>query len=359
MAKLIKVKNQVGVYTYPGVNGKCYYINYRENGRLKVEKVGWDHEGYNAKLASAVRGERVRDIRHGKELGITRDITMDEAFKKYVQWAMNNRKKDVAGDLSRYNNHVKPYLGHFYLSNITVRDIEGLKGKWSNLALGSHNNMLILIRKIFNRMITLDYYSGTNPVTKVEKVKPNNQRLRFLNYDEANALLEVLEKIHPETHLMATIGIFTGLRLGEILELYGRNIDLDNNTIHVEEVKDSKEGRGRDVPINHILKGVLEAVDFEPNKKLFGSFNYRQFFKAVDELGLNEGVESDLKHKVTFHTLRHTFASWLAIQGESLLTIRDLLGHKNIQTTMRYAHLIKGKGKSVVDSLADSFLQAD
>jgi integrase len=286
------------------------------------------------------------------EVGVyTRDITMDDAFLAYVKWATENKKKSIKTDLSRYNYHVKPYIGHMYLSNITVRDLEGLKAKWSTLSPASNKSMIALIGKIINRMMLLDYYRGVNPVTGVKKIKVNNQRLRFLTYDEAGAILNLLKSIDHTQYVMAAIALFAGLRRGEVLALYGRDINLENNTIHVNE------GRGRDIPLNYILKDLFEAMPLKPEKRLFKNFSAWQFNRAVNELGLNDGVGRDLKHKVTFHTLRHTFASWLAIHGESLLNIRDFLGHKDIQMTMRYAHLIKSKGKSVVDSLADSFMK--
>ncbi len=64
----------------------------------------------------------------------------------------------------------------------------------------------------------------------------------------------------------------------------------------------------------------------------------KSFARAVDELGLNNGV-TDRRDRVVFHTLRHTFASWLVENGENLYTVKELLGHSTLQMTERYAHL--------------------
>ena len=74
----------------------------------------------------------------------------------------------------------------------------------------------------------------------------------------------------------------------------------------------------------------------------------------VDVLGFNKGVE-DPRQKVTFHTLRHSFASWLALQGERLLTIRELLGHKSFAMTLRYAHLVPDEKRKATLRLEQAF----
>jgi site-specific recombinase XerD len=69
----------------------------------------------------------------------------------------------------------------------------------------------------------------------------------------------------------------------------------------------------------------------------------------VDQLKLNDGIE-DPRQKVVFYTLRHTFASWLALQGETIQTIAELLGHRSLAMTQRYAHLTTDhKRQAVLD----------
>ena len=81
------------------------------------------------------------------------------------------------------------------------------------------------------------------------------------------------------------------------------------------------------------------------------------FENAVTELGFNKGVE-DQRQKVVFHTLRHTFGSWLAIQGTPILTIKELMGHKSLSMTERYAHLTPDVKKDATLALEAAFNQS-
>jgi site-specific recombinase XerD len=70
---------------------------------------------------------------------------------------------------------------------------------------------------------------------------------------------------------------------------------------------------------------------------------------------LNEGIE-DRRQMVSFHTLRHTFASWLAIQGTPILEIKELMGHNSLAMTERYAHLIPDQKRVSVARMEETFL---
>jgi site-specific recombinase XerD len=77
------------------------------------------------------------------------------------------------------------------------------------------------------------------------------------------------------------------------------------------------------------------------------------FNRTVDELKLNEGI-TDRRQKIVFHSLRHSFASWLVMGGESLQTVKELMGHADIQTTMRYAHLAPDIKRTAAHKLVET-----
>ncbi len=78
----------------------------------------------------------------------------------------------------------------------------------------------------------------------------------------------------------------------------------------------------------------------------------------MERLGLNDGID-DPRDKVVFHTLRHTFASWLAIQGTPILTLKELMGHKSLAMTERYAHLMPDVKREAIKGLARAFEEAE
>jgi len=176
--------------------------------------------------------------------------------------------------------------------------------------------------------------------------------------------LENLAKRDINTHDQALISLHCGFRFGEIAALTWGDIDLVHDIIYI---RSSKSGERREAYITAEVKSMLEArksSEAKPNDLIFtddGGRSLRSapsFFKtAVRHLNFNQGVD-DRSQKVVFHTLRHTFASWLAIQGSTLLEIKELLGHKTTLMTERYSHLIPDRKRAAVMRLAKTFDQA-
>ena len=90
------------------------------------------------------------------------------------------------------------------------------------------------------------------------------------------------------------------------------------------------------------------AAFFSPREKS------SSFDRAVAALGLNDGVD-DRRQRVVFHTLRHTYASWLALSGERELAIADLLGHTTTAMTRRYAHLMDNARRGTAEKISALF----
>jgi len=133
-------------------------------------------------------------------------------------------------------------------------------------------------------------------------------------------------------------------------------LDLKNGIINVldPKPKDSEIDRVYMTPdIQEIFKGYNTPADEYVFKNRKGERIKEvsdTFERTVKKLGFNEGI-TDRRHLLTFHSLRHTFASWLAMNGEQLKTIQELMRHKTIQMTVKYAHLIPDKKRQAVNNI--------
>jgi integrase len=353
------------IRTFKGRPDVCFDISYKVKGKKIWEKAGWISEGYSAKLAADVRAERIRSIRHGEEL--PREKKKLPYFKdlmtKYLSWSEENRADKGAHDKTRYNLHLAPYLAEKRLDEINSFDLEKIKSDLlkKGLSPATVKYTLIIVRQSFNKALAWGMYKGLNPIKGVKLPVLQNTRERFLSYEEADQLLSELAKRSPDVHDMALLSLYTGARAGEVFSLKCHDIDFTHGLI---SILDTKNKQARRVFITDAVKDMLSRriKDLSPDAYIFlrkdGTpyFEMADIFKTVADELFNKNVQ-DRRQRVTFHNLRHTFASWLALQGESLMTIRELLGHKSFTMTQRYAHLIPDEKKRAVVALAQAFDQ--
>jgi len=333
-------------------NGKpdvCYDIAYRIDGKLVWEKVGWLSEGYSLKVARDVRNERLRTMRHGEELPKQKKNSplFMAVAERYLEWAKVNKTRAGAEDISRYNCQLRGRFDDKRLNEISSFDLERMKADLlkRGLSPASVKHGLVLFRQMVNKALAWGMYKGENPIKGVKMPILQNQRERFLSHEEANLLLEVLKKTSSQLHEMAALALHCGLRAGEIFNLKSQDLDFENGLITISDPK-NKESR-KAFMTNKVKEILLARVTEKPDELIFKDRRHggriikisQAFRKVVDRLGFNKDV-SDPRQFITFHSLRHTFASWLALQGETILTIKELLGHKTLAMTQRYAHLL-------------------
>jgi len=360
---------------YPGVyrresqerklNGKpgiCFDITFKLDGKKIWEKAGWLSEGYSEKLASDIRAERVRAIRHGLELPRQKAKIpfLKDAWIKYETWAKANKR--ARDDISRYNNHIAERFSEKRMNEVSTFDLERMKSELlkEGLAPATVKHCLVIIRQVYNKAMTWGLYKGGNPVKGVKMPVVQNQRQRFLSHEEAATLLKSLSAMQtPALHDMALLSLHTGLRAGEIFNLKGYDLDFQNDLIRIT---DPKNKTTRYADMTGTIKDMFENRKPEaPEGLVFPDRNgkkivniSKRFREVVKKLGFNNGI-TDRRQAVIFHSLRHTFASWLALQGESLITIRDMLGHKTTAMTERYSHLIPDHKRRAAALLESSF----
>jgi len=351
------------IRNYKGKADRCFDICYRDGqGKLVWEKVGWLSEGYNAAMASQIRSERIRTIRHGDELikRKPKEVILGEVWERYNEW-LETGKRRPKDDRGYYKKHIEPIFSDHPLSKIQPFDLEKLKIKLASdgLAPATVKHILVIIRQLVNKAIAWGMWSGENPIKKIKLPKLNNRRERFLSPEEAHALLAKLKNTSIQLYNMALLSLHTGMRAGEIFSLKWGHIDVENGLIHIA---DPKSSRARKCFMTTSIKELFlsleprEPSDFCFYSRIGGPVKEvsHAFDRAVKRLGFNNGI-TDARQKVTFHTLRHTFASWLALEGKPILTIKELLGHQSLAMTERYSHLTPDHKKEATEVIEQVF----
>ena len=172
-----------------------------------------------------------------------------------------------------------------------------------------------------------------NPVKHVRFFKEKNIPLQFLEVEEIRALLNASPDYFRPILIMA---LNTGMRRGEIFNLKWDDIDFKRGLIMV---RDSKNNEAREIPMNRILHDTLKAHKKNPNSELvFCHSDGRKLINLRDILRKSLR-KAKIEKQIRFHDLRHTFASQLVMSGADLIVVKELLGHKTLNMTARYAHL--------------------
>jgi integrase len=191
-------------------------------------------------------------------------------------------------------------------------------------------------------------WATDNPVSRVTRPKEPRGRVRYLNKDELETLLDACQGSRCTLlYAIVVLAVSTGMRLGEMLSLRWDQVDFEHDRIVLHE---TKNGERRAVPLLHHARDVLSklpnngptALVFPGRKPTKPICIHKAWERALQAAGI-----SDFR----FHDLRHTAASHLAMQGASPLDIAQVLGHRTLQMVRRYAHLSDGHVRSVVERM--------
>jgi len=278
-------------------------------------------------------------------------------------WGLKYRFNSRTGydELNRYQNHLEKSIGNFPLAEITPLILEQLKASFLDRGLKPQtvSHIIGIVKHVFNYLIQWGQFNGPNPAKAVKMPRDDNRRHRFLSKEEAGLLLYELKRRSKKLWQISLLSISTGMRAGEIFSLKGEHVNLTARTIRIVDPKSKKN---RTVYIPDAALEMLSECQLAYGKLVFSNAQgkpyasvSKTFNRVVEFLGLNDGV-FDSRDKIVFHSLRHTFASWLVQKDQPLYVVGELLGHSSLEMTSRYAHLNPQRKMAATDVL-NSFLE--
>ena len=362
----IKSKKFEGVYHNKLKNGDVsYYITYKDTDNKTVtKKIGRKSEGVTENYCSQIRYETISKLKNDElppKVAIQKRqtvVTLDSLWDFYFETKDTKSLHKYEG---KYKKRIQPILGKKDVRYLNEKDFKRFQQTLlaDNLSNHTVNCYIDIVSVIISHSIQRRNYVGKNPTSVVQKLRVDNKRERILNRSEIDELLEAVED-NWILNLFVRLSLSLGGRKQTILNIKKCDVDLENRMFTLKDFKNNSTyfGYFSDEHLFELVKNRMDMIG--DNDVLLQSGDYK-------DLGLYIGREmrkiffylfnhkladqNDRKNKVVVHTLRHTVLSHLAMNGESIYTIKAISNHKSIQMLDRYVKLSPNVGKEPIANL--------
>ena len=330
------------VYERNSKRGTRWYSNiHSKNGR--VRQVIKDARSE----AEAMEALQVRlKETYYREYSVSRpkeDTIFKDVAALYIETYAKVRKKSWRTDEKYLSAQLIPYFGEMKVSEIRSLDVDRFiaKRKEDEVKNSTINKELTVLKKIMALAQEWEFGVEKNPVRRARYFSEEEyRRERVLSYEEEERLFKAAA---PHLHSILTCALQTAMRLGEILSLKWKNVDLEKRQLTIRP-ESSKSGRSRTIPVNNTLSNLLDELGRANDGKSEFVFLYddpkigkprpikyvQHSFTAACR---RAGIQS-----LTFHDLRHTAASRMIAKGANPVSVKNILGHSSLRTSEIYFH---------------------
>jgi len=287
------------------------------------------------------------------------NICFDDYIRLYWSGCGSKKTATLKNEKMLYERHIKPVIGIIPMKEVNNDHIIEVMHKMKNLDLSARTRQyaLQLIRQVYR------HAELKPPIKKTDWPKLDNMKQRFLSIEESDQLLAALKERSETLHDQALMSLHCGLRYGEIANLTWNCINWSSGTIAILNAK----AGSRTAYLTEVTRQMLiNRNPGKPDDLVFGTISRKTgeiekpiqaskiFSDVIDSLKFNEGV-TDNKMKVTFHTLRHTYATHLFETTNDLYLTQKALGHSTITMTQRYAKMTDDRLRRGAQALEERF----
>ncbi len=267
-------------------------------------------------------------------------ITLGEFKKQFLEYARTRyRPNTVRGTFQMAFNEFIRLVGDIELARVDVMAVEKfLTAKLQTSSRHAARHCYGALASAFQTAYRWKLIQK-NPWREVKKPKTPEAHPFFLSEEEAARLIAAISD--PCFKRLCIFALMTGVRASEAISLEWEAVDLEHRVIHVQNTETflTKSMKNRVVPMNDTVYDMLTELP-EGRGRVFLTCRGTPWARdRVTRWFKHYAGLANLDKRAHFHTLRHTFASWLAQKGVNLYEIKEMLGHASVTTTQIYAHL--------------------
>jgi len=268
-------------------------------------------------------------------------LSLKDFSEKWVQSyvEINNKPSEIKNKKTYLRSCLLPFFGKKRLDEISSLDIEEFKAQQlKRLKPKTINGQVGTLAKCLRTAIE---WGELDKMPIIRPLRCDPEEFDYLNEEEANRLLMTAQEPYKTAILLA---LHTGMRIGELMALNWKNVDFVKKQVVVKDnfsvgiLGSTKGNKIRYIPMTQDLYDHLVGMSSKEGFVLKGPDGLR-FRPECSRTSIHAICDKAKLRQIGWHKLRHTFASRLAEKGVALLTIKELMGHSDIRTTMRYAHL--------------------
>jgi len=368
-----KSKKYTGISYRKTDTDTIFYCSYKTKaGNYSRFKCGYKSAGYTEKLAYDFMQREKQKILTGEDTTFSKrnSYTLQEAGDLYFKYLELKQTSDYRNSSMKFNNHLISYFnGKTDIQDITSTQIHEYKIlKLQHLAPATVAMHISILSSMYNYIKREFLPNIVNVAKGIEStIHVDNARERYLNIEEIHELLEVLKKNKYDNKpaiaklllYFVKFALSTGARASSILNIKRSNIDLKTQTVQIFDTKNkswytaymsSKIFCSEDYIFIDSFRNS-DNIFYNRGRKLthrIVAYHMRPIYNEMFNIGLHK---DDAKNRVCNHTLRHTFASHLAINQVPLFEIQKLMNHRDINMTLRYMKLAEANKVSAVEGI--------
>ena len=317
-----------------------WWIDFGFNGQ-RIRRPSPENSRAGAKAFESLLRQR---LSRGNELfpkEKSKCLTLKEFAEKWITSyvEINNKPSEIKNKKTYLRSCLLPFFGRKRLDEITGLDIEEFRAmQLKRLKPKTINGQVGTLLKCLRTAIE---WGELGKVPIIRPLRCDPEEFDYLNEDDANKLLQASSEPYKTGILLA---LHTGMRLGELMALNWEKVDFNKKQIVVKDnfsvgiLGSTKGNKIRYIPMTQDLYDHLILLS-PKNGFVLKESNGKRFHPEYARIGIHLICSKANLRQIGWHKLRHTFASRLAEKGVALLTIKELMGHSDIRTTMRYAHL--------------------